>query len=119
MSVPFKTEVTGDGRLEYQTRYLATFSGERGPVVFSEQFEELTMTELDDHADTTEDTAVQDSDEHAYMSRIKFILALAVQRDARYAHANRSYLFGLGVNNKLREDFEVFAGTSKTIGGLA
>jgi hypothetical protein len=47
---------------------------------------------------------------------MELVLALAVQRDARYAHANRRHLFALGANNKLREDFEAFAAAAVTIG---
>jgi len=120
MSIPFKADVGTDARLSYQTRLLANMRGERGPVIFSEQdFTTLAMPELDAHADTMEDAAVSASgNEHLYLSRIKFVLALAMQRDARYVHANRRFLFALGVNNKLREDFEATANTYKTIGAL-
>jgi len=120
MSIPFKADVSGEARIAYQTRFLAGLRGERGPVIFSEQkFSTLEMPELDANADAADAAAAGGSTaEHAYLSRIKLILALAVQRDARYAHANRRFLFALGANNKLRGDFEAFAAAAKTIGAL-
>jgi hypothetical protein len=121
MSTPFKADLTGDGRLEYQRRYLSGIRGEREPVIFSEQeFSTLEMPELDEHVNTTESAAVSKdtAGTHPYLARLNFILALALQRDARYAHVNRRFLFALGADNKLREDFEAFAAATRTCGSL-
>jgi hypothetical protein len=118
MKAPFKSEVSSAARISYRDRFLSGLRSERGPVVFSEQgFAKLTMLELDANTDATEKEASNESSsEHAYMRRIKFILAMALQRDARYAHANRTFLFSLGANNKLREDFQAVAAAAQTVG---
>lgn len=119
MSIPFKADVSSAARISYRDRFLSGLRSERGPVVFSEQgFEKLTMDELDENADTAEDAVSNASDANAYLLRMKFILAMAMQRDARYAHANRTFMFALGANNKLREDFQAMASAAQTVGGV-
>lgn len=119
MSAPFKTELTSDVRAGYQEWTRAYLRGERPPVVFAEEFTTLAMPELDAQADAADEEAADlESAAHPYLNRMKLILALAVQRDARYAHANRKFLFGLGTTNKLREDFEAVAAAAINTGAV-
>lgn len=119
MKAPFKSDVSSAARISYRDRFLLGLSSERGPVVFSEQgFETLTMLELDENVDTAEDAVSNSSATNAYLLRMKFILAMATQRDARYAHANRTFMFSLGAHNKLREDFQAMASAAQTVGGV-
>ncbi len=118
MSTPYKTDVTADARLGYQRKLLDYMRGESVPVLASEQFETLQMQELDDHADAMAEQALSGEIATEMFDRIRLILALAAQRDARYVTAGRRFLFAHGVNNSLRSDFEAYVGTVRTTGDV-
>lgn len=117
MSLPFKTEVSAEARLGYQNLLLDYLRGERPTVVVAEQFETLQQEELAAHADAMDQQAASGDPDTALADRLKLVLALAVQRDLRYAMVGRRFLFAQGQNSRLREDFEVYAGAMRAAGG--
>lgn len=118
MSLPYKTDVTGDAREASIEQTRSYVRSERPVVIYSEQFKDLKFTELSDSVSAQDaKLAAGKETSHPYVERIRFILALAASRDAGYAHANRTFLMAHGAQNKIVEDFSAFATTAVAAGG--
>jgi len=79
-------------------------SGKGGPRVFSEGFKKLTMTELKDDVRTADTAASKELSN--VVARIELVYAMALHRDADYAHASRRFMLALGADSTLRGLYE-------------
>jgi hypothetical protein len=107
-ALSFTSELTSDARILQLLKITKWAHGGSGATIplCSENYENLTFSDLVEQANTAADAVADNSDSVALRTVAAYQLALA--RDMRYASAGRKRLNELAVHNAFRETYEGF-----------